>query len=163
MRDMTKGEMGLETLEIEPGLHSRSTFARKWTLYIYVDVHLCRIVLLHIFTMMHICAFAHLTFAQDEHFHADAHLLGGGKLLDSHFHPLCFTISQFSKKCSISRIMIRTKSCSDICFKIHGGCTFKSNCISLQITLIHSKYISNSSQIHFKYISNTFQMLFKCI
>ena len=70
---------------------------------------------MYICTLMHICAFAqdvHLyahaelcfctfspccTFAQDVHFHADAHLLGG-KLLNSHFHPLCFTISPFSTK-----------------------------------------------------------------
>ena len=124
VRDMTKGEMGLETLEIEPGLHSHCTVELSEHLHgnghcTYMCrctfVRSCRIVLLHIFTMMHICAFAHLTFAQDEHFHTDAHL-HGGKLLNSHFHPLCFTISPFSKKCSISRITIRTKSYSDICF-----------------------------------------------
>ena len=69
----------------------------------------------------------------------------------------------FLQKCSISRIMIRTKSCSDICFKIHGRCTFQSNCIGLQITLIPFKFISNTFQIHFKYISNAFQMHLKYV
>ena len=51
VRDMTKGEMGLETLEIEPGLHSHCTVAlaehlhgnghcTMYIMYIYVDVRL---------------------------------------------------------------------------------------------------------------------------
>ena len=69
VRDMTKGEMGLETLEIEPGLHSHCTVALAQHLhgnghctmnimYIYV--------LMYIFTLTQNCAFAH--------FHYDAHL-----------------------------------------------------------------------------------------
>ena len=74
MRDMTKGEMGLETLEIEPGLHSHCTVAlaehlhgnghcTMYIMYIYVDVHL--------YAHAELCFFA---FAQDVHFHADAEL-----------------------------------------------------------------------------------------
>ena len=120
-------------------------------------VHICRC------TFMQNCAFAHLhkmyiftlmhIYTEEESYSTP---------IFTHFASQSRHFLQISK-CSISRIMIRTKSCSDICFKIHGRCTFKSNCIGLQITLIHSKYISNSPHIHLKYIWNTFQMLFKYI
>ena len=112
----------------------------------FARLHIWHLHKMYIFTLMHI-------YSEEESYSTP---------IFTHFASQSRHFLQKSK-CSISHITIRTKSCSDICFKIHGRCTFKSNCIGLQITLIHSKYISNSSQIRLKYIWNTFQMLFKCI
>ena len=61
VRDMTKGEMGLETLEIEPGLHSHCTV--ELAQHLHGNGHCeCRIVDVHLYANEELCFYYYAHF-----------------------------------------------------------------------------------------------------